>query len=182
MMDTMKNILINPATPIVLYTAYKVLNLAKQAKRLNSFTDQHYKPSGQNFFGSFAEFIKTMRMSIEDGSISEEFLFWRQRKFKESQNSAFPGTWIFKTLPWRQLMYVADPKLVEMMAQIPASSVTQGGFAGDLLELDSRGFKNGLVMLEHDDWKKQHNLRRRNCRGADRQNLRANHQHIPKTR
>ena len=111
----MKNILINPATPIVLYTAYKVLNLAKQAKRLNSFTDKHYKPSGQNFFGSFAEFIKTMRMSIEDGSISEEFLFWRQRKFKESQNSAFPGTWIFKTLPWRQLMYVADPKLVEMM-------------------------------------------------------------------
>jgi len=158
MMDTMKHMLINPATPIILYTAYKVLKLAKQAKRLNQFTDQHYKPSGQNFFGSFGEFIKTMRMSIEDGSISEEFLIWRQRKFKESKNSAFPGTWIFKTLPWRQLMYVADPSLVEMMAQIPPSSVAQGGFAGDLLELDTNGFKNGLVMLEHDDWKKQRKI------------------------
>ena len=149
--------LTHPRTFLVLFVLQGMAKRIKKAVRITRFTSRYYTPNRTKFFGSFFEFVATMRLSVSDGSISEAFLEWRMNKLKEAekQNPQNPGVWVFKTLPWRQLLYVTEPEMVQFLTNINPAYVTKGGFTEDVLLTDKNGFTNGLVMLEHEAWHKQ---------------------------
>ena len=142
----------------LLFFSYRIIRLILQTIRLNNFTAKYYTPNRNKFFGTFLEFVNTMRLSCADGSVSEQFVHWRMGKFAEAKQLEKFGqkrSFVFKTLPWRQLLYVADPELIGFLSKIDPQYITKGGFAGEVLLTDPTGFKHGLVMMEHDGWKQQ---------------------------
>lgn len=149
-------VLSKPSVIITVYVAYKSAKLFMKTRKLNKFTEYYYTPNREYVFGTFMEFVHTMRKSVSDGSISEAFLHWRISKFEQARKSESPnGAWVFKTLPWRQLLYVEDPQLVNILTNVNPAYVTKGGFAEDILLTDKNGFEHGLVMLEHKQWHDQ---------------------------
>ena len=160
---TVKRILTMMSKPsflAVLYVTYKSVKMGLKARRLNKFSSGFYTPDRNKFFGNFAEFVATMRKTVADGSISEAFLHWRGEKFQiaAKTNARDIRAWIFKILPWRQLLYVSDPELVHILTNINPAYVTKGGFTEDVLLTDKNGFTNGLVMLEHEAWYQQRKI------------------------
>ena len=143
----------------ICYACCNILKLFIRTKRINDFTKHFYCPKRDSLFGAFFEFVTVVRKSIKSGSISEDFLNWRLSHFlKSAEKSDQPGAWVFKTLPWRQLLYVTDPKLVEFLTDLDPKLVTRGGFVDTVLLTDENGFTDGLVMIDNNAWQEQRKI------------------------